>query len=539
MKRPVVPVGHHLIWFNPTLPTHDLLPDGTDASHSPGGPWVRRMWAGGSVRVKPHEYHDKSRGFTVGTQVAGIERIKDVQLRGQGDAAKVFVTIERCFTRVGTKWGSLKKYHKAQMSNGHNWADAFLREERNLVFLKERTADELDALKTGNIAPVKYLASPTEPTFSHSLTPNRALLFRFSALTFNAHLIHLDPNYARNVEGHRNLLVHGPLSLLLMLQVMNNYIHTHTKGVQTVESIEYRNLAPLYCDEEMRICGSEKTTLKNGSVYDIWIEGPTGGMAVKGTVYTTVRKSQPPPVHAQEKRGEKNAKNQKATQPSYRRINLVSTKPDPTAKKEAVEQQSSSTSPTLQSAAESAVTNSENSALDQSTSEGPQSTSPTSVHQPSTESEGENSQNPTLNETSSQSSSREAIASPTQLASHADRRRKATRVKNHKFIIPSKPSPPIRPVEPYILGRPFMSAQSRHLLRRLLREPMPQATDHTVPLLTYRKYAASPYTPNPARTASRHSRFLRQGVRRFERPSIRAVGPPRTRSKMRNQNWDS
>lgn len=30
----------------------------------------------------------------------------------------------------------------------------------------------------------------------------RAALFRYSAATFNAHRIHLDPEYCRNEEGH-------------------------------------------------------------------------------------------------------------------------------------------------------------------------------------------------------------------------------------------------------------------------------------------------------------------------------------------------
>jgi hypothetical protein len=51
-----------------------------------------------------------------------------------------------------------------------------------------------------------------------------------------------------------------------------------------VESIEYRNLAPLYCDEPMRLCGRVKKTLDDGELYDVWIEGLTGGVAVKGTV---------------------------------------------------------------------------------------------------------------------------------------------------------------------------------------------------------------------------------------------------------------
>jgi hypothetical protein len=106
----------------------------------------------------------------------------------------------------------------------------------------------------------------------------------------NAHLIHLDRDYARNVEGHRDLLVHGPLALTLLLQVMTGHVNAKTDGRNIVESIRYRNLAPLYCDEPMRICGSIKKSFVDGELYDVWIEGPTGGVAVKGTVRTVVRR---------------------------------------------------------------------------------------------------------------------------------------------------------------------------------------------------------------------------------------------------------
>jgi hydroxyacyl-ACP dehydratase HTD2-like protein with hotdog domain len=88
------------------------------------------------------------------------------------------------------------------------------------------------------------------------------------------------------VEGHRNLLVHGPLSLTLMLQAISGHVAESTAQNMVVESIQYRNLAPLYCDEEMRICGKEKKRTDEGILYDIWIEGPTRGVAVKGTVRT-------------------------------------------------------------------------------------------------------------------------------------------------------------------------------------------------------------------------------------------------------------
>ncbi|KAL6708230.1 hypothetical protein ACN47E_003414 [Coniothyrium glycines] len=303
-KYPVLPAGHHLIWFNPAFPEHELLHDGTDTSQSPGGPWIRRMWAGGSVHFKPDRYFSRKKGFTVGSTLIGAERIKEVKLRGQGDDAKIFVTIERRFAREGALSAAsakirttaekadevdVGKYFKEQLRDDMEWGDAICKEERNLVFFKERSAAELEDIKAGKVADVRYLDPPSTPDFSHILTPTRSLLFRFSALTFNAHLLHLDRDYARNVEGHRNLLVHGPLSLVMLLQAIQYHVRLRTQGQEVISGIEYRNLTPLYCDEKMRICGHEKNSTGTGSTYDVWIEGPTGGVAVKGTVQTFLK----------------------------------------------------------------------------------------------------------------------------------------------------------------------------------------------------------------------------------------------------------
>jgi 3-methylfumaryl-CoA hydratase len=48
-----------------------------------------------------------------------------------------------------------------------------------------------------------------------AVTVDPVLLFRFSALTYNAHRIHYDLQYAR-AEGYPGLVVHGPLQALLM-----------------------------------------------------------------------------------------------------------------------------------------------------------------------------------------------------------------------------------------------------------------------------------------------------------------------------------
>lgn len=97
------------------------------------------------------------------------------------------------------------------------------------------------------------------------------MLFRFSAVTFNAHKIHVDPQHCREVEGYRNLLVHGPLLLMLMFSVFNSH------GLHLV-SLGYQNLAPVFVDEEIKVCVQQR---KNNWV--VRMTGPQGDLRVKGT----------------------------------------------------------------------------------------------------------------------------------------------------------------------------------------------------------------------------------------------------------------
>lgn len=48
-----------------------------------------------------------------------------------------------------------------------------------------------------------------------------------------------------------------------------------------VVRFDYRNLAPLFVDEEMRICVRRDPERKDK--FDVWVEGKEGGYAVKGT----------------------------------------------------------------------------------------------------------------------------------------------------------------------------------------------------------------------------------------------------------------
>jgi hypothetical protein len=152
------------------------------------------MWAGGSIQLKPNGYLDYARCCTAGTVMAGTEQIKHVRLHGEGDTAKIFVTIERRFAGLEDAergvdkgkhdkrppgvsvhpqeaQGDLTQQLRAKVDDG--WGDAVLKEERNLVFFKERTAAELEAVKAGQMATVKYLdrAYPRRP-LGYLLTVN-------------------------------------------------------------------------------------------------------------------------------------------------------------------------------------------------------------------------------------------------------------------------------------------------------------------------------------------------------------------------------
>ncbi|KAI9052281.1 hypothetical protein LZ554_003636 [Drepanopeziza brunnea f. sp. 'monogermtubi'] len=271
-----LPQGHHLVYFPPAVLESGLLPDGTDSLHSPGPPFVRRLWAGGSIIFNCRErYQLRMRN----TLAVCSENITDVKVQGAEGDEKVFVSIRRRIRSIPPRSPPekellLQSNEKAVLNPvGGDIGNLAVSETRHLVFLREKSREQAkkDLEKVGKVIKPKIT-----PDFSVSITPTRALLFRFSALSFNAHRIHLDPQYTREVEGHRNLLVHGPLTLVLMLSV----IRSQLKEGEMIARFDYRNLAPLYVQEEMRIC--VRRDPEQRAKLDVWVEGRDGGYAVKG-----------------------------------------------------------------------------------------------------------------------------------------------------------------------------------------------------------------------------------------------------------------
>ncbi|KAJ5169138.1 uncharacterized protein N7482_004732 [Penicillium canariense] len=269
-----LPIGHHLIYFPPQVTLSQLLPDGTDILHTPGDPFTRRLWAGGNVRFPA------ASPLLDGQRAVCIESIRNVSVKGREGDEKVIVTIERRIGTVPEGESESQTWDRIWTKDEALAGEAAVIENRDLIFMRSKSGAQIAADQALFGKPGRIVKAPSGATLRHTITPRKSLLFRFSALTFNAHSIHLDQSYTQNQEGYRNLLVHGPLTLTLLLSVLEQ--HLRGLGLR-VDHIEYKNLAPLFVDEALAVCGKPKN---GGGAWDVWIEGPDGGLAVRGTVKT-------------------------------------------------------------------------------------------------------------------------------------------------------------------------------------------------------------------------------------------------------------
>jgi hydroxyacyl-ACP dehydratase HTD2-like protein with hotdog domain len=115
---------------------------------------------------------------------------------------------------------------------------------------QERIVDDRQIVyRSGDAAAPHRAAAPADepvrlaPVRRETFLPDGIRLFTFSALTRNPHRIHYDRDYAREAEGHPDLLVHGPLTALLALLAAGT---PRARG-----SLSYRLLAPAYVCREI------------------------------------------------------------------------------------------------------------------------------------------------------------------------------------------------------------------------------------------------------------------------------------------------
>ncbi|MDC7785159.1 MaoC family dehydratase N-terminal domain-containing protein [Rhodoplanes sp. TEM] len=177
-----VPEGWHVAFFTPLAPQSQIGPDG----HPHRGDFLppvslpRRMFAGRRLRFLAP--------IRIGAALRRTSTIAAITPKRGRSGEMVFVRVEHAIAADGT---------------------LAVIEEQDIVYREEAGV----AAKPGNgaAAPAEELPEPTD---RESFVPDPVMLFRYSAITFNAHRIHYDAPYAQGEEGYPNLVVNGGLTAL-------------------------------------------------------------------------------------------------------------------------------------------------------------------------------------------------------------------------------------------------------------------------------------------------------------------------------------
>ena len=206
----------HWIYLLERRPQRDLGPDGHPVSGipAPPGPGRRRMFAGGRVRTH--------RPLRLGHEATKTTWLASTTEKTGRTGPLTFVTVRSDISQDG---------------------QVMIEDEQDIVY---RAPDStLPAPAQGQTS-----APPREPTLT--LEVDSTLLFRFSALTFNAHRIHYDHEYVRE-EGYDDLVVHGPLQALMMGELLRR------TGVDLVgREYAYRLVAPMIGPQQMTVAAAEQ-----------------------------------------------------------------------------------------------------------------------------------------------------------------------------------------------------------------------------------------------------------------------------------------
>ena len=183
-----LPLLWHWAYFNPVVSSAELGPDGHRRRHGPLlTEFPRRMWVGGEVRAaRPLQLDEYA---TRRTHLA----THTIKKGSTGDL--LLVTLEHTIEQQGS---------------------IVLAERQDVVY---RPAGG-ETRPPGE--PVDL--SALDADWSETITPDAPLLFRFSAITFNSHRIHYDRDYATGDEGYPALVVHGPLTAMLLARSATRHL---------------------------------------------------------------------------------------------------------------------------------------------------------------------------------------------------------------------------------------------------------------------------------------------------------------------------
>ena len=216
-----VPQAYHWCLCLPDAPSAILGTDGhplrddSDDSFLPPIPLPRRMWAASKVEFLAP--------LRPGQSVIRTSRVAAITEKQGGTGKLVFAEVA----------------HET-----HGDGTLAVRETQSIVFREPAPAGAPPAPPR----PGDDSFDPSGWNAHSMLVPSEALLFRYSALTFNSHRIHYDLPYATQEEGYRGLVVHGPLTATLLLDLAQREY-----GDNSLRSFTFRGLSPAIGGETLHL----------------------------------------------------------------------------------------------------------------------------------------------------------------------------------------------------------------------------------------------------------------------------------------------
>jgi 3-methylfumaryl-CoA hydratase len=266
-----LPLLWHWVYLLDRPAQADLGPDGHPVRGVlpvPPAPGLRRMWAGGRVRG--------SGVLRVGEPATKLTRVLSM-------TSKVGRTGPLTFVVVG---------HQIVQRD-----QVVVDEEQDVVYRAATTptgpADgagtvgaDAGGAGTGGADAGGADAGPAEVVPAGDgeweIPVSPTLLFRFSALTYNAHRIHYDRDFARDVEGYPGLLTHGPLQALAMAEAARaaeGADPAASAAPGRERSFEYRLVSPLFDHQGMVV-----SAVPGGGATETAVRDLYGRQTARGTL---------------------------------------------------------------------------------------------------------------------------------------------------------------------------------------------------------------------------------------------------------------
>ncbi|XDA99271.1 MaoC family dehydratase N-terminal domain-containing protein [Sulfitobacter sp. LCG007] len=232
-----MPALWHWYAFPPDAGMDRLAADGHPAlgDFLPPVPYERRMWASGQLT-----FLDDLR---VGEEIEKRSEIRSVDEKTGSAGGMVFVVVDHTL---------------------HGPRGLAVRETQSIVYLP----------MAPRFTPPPKIAGPTGRLAVDVAQPvSTMLLFRYSAITFNAHRIHYDLPYATQVEHYPGLVVHGPLQANLLMAEASAW-----KG-RRPDSFGFRAVHPMFHDTGLHL----RATVTESGDLDMCTVANAGHVGMKAT----------------------------------------------------------------------------------------------------------------------------------------------------------------------------------------------------------------------------------------------------------------